>query len=88
MYPQTNILNMQSEDRLNFFYTLSLSHQRKKKDMGGSGIPGMKFSFPEIQGIFQMFQSRLKGCVCGAGMATMLIGGEFRMDTLLGQMPS
>ena len=77
MYPQTNILNMQSEDRLNFFYTLS--HQRKKEDMGGSGILGMKFSLPEIQGIFQMFQSRLKGCVCRAGMATMLIGGEFRM---------
>ena len=77
MYPQTNILNMQSEDRLNFFYTLS--HQRKKEDTGGSGILGMKFSLPEIQGIFQMFQSRLKGCVCRAGMATMLIGGEFRM---------
>ena len=47
--------------------------------MGGSGIPGTKFSLPEIRGIFQMFQSRLKGCVCRAGMATMLIGGEFRM---------
>ena len=58
----------------------SLSHQRKKEDiMGGSGIPGTKFSLPEIRGIFQMFQSRLKGCVCRAGMATMLIGGEFRM---------
>ena len=62
---------------LNFFYTLS----SKKEEGHGriSEIPGMKFSLPEIQGIFQMFQSRLKGYVCRAGMATMLIGGEFRM---------
>ena len=73
MYPQTNILNMQSlEDWTSFII-------KERGRTLGRIWDSWDRTFPEIRGIFQMFQSRLKGCVCRAGMATMLIGGEFRM---------
>ena len=73
IYPQTNILNMQSlEDWTSFII-------KERGRTLGRIWDSWDRTFPEIRGIFQMFQSRLKGCVCRAGMATMLIGGEFRM---------
>ena len=75
MNPQTEILNMQSsEDRTSFLF----SHQRKKEDKGDSWDGNLVML--EIQGIFKISQSRLKGRVCEGGMATMLIGPEFRME--------
>ena len=50
----------------------------KKEDKGDSWDGNLVML--EIQGIFEISQSRLKGRVCEGGTATMLIGPEFRME--------